>query len=113
MTACSNPAYLNTFPYRLDRLVLFFSKKSLHKHSGYRYKMDASFAIPSKSNLAADGTATVPSKRYGTSEDLPHAIDLSHHLNELAKHRQASSLKQLYKYAAVPGMITMAGGECS
>jgi hypothetical protein len=73
--------------------------------------MDSSFAFPSKAALASDGTPSSGSKRYGTTEgSLPNAIDFSHHLNELSKHRATSSLKEMYKYASLPGMISMAGG---
>jgi aromatic amino acid aminotransferase I len=41
---------------------------------------------------------------------LPNAVDLSHHLSDLARNRNPSSLKDLYRYAAIPGMIPMAGG---
>ncbi|BEJ18212.1 hypothetical protein CspHIS471_0704890 [Cutaneotrichosporon sp. HIS471] len=41
---------------------------------------------------------------------LPKARDMSHHLNSITKRRQANKLKELYKYAAIPGMIPMAGG---
>ncbi|KAJ9112336.1 hypothetical protein QFC19_000756 [Naganishia cerealis] len=41
---------------------------------------------------------------------LPNSIDLSHHLSTLAKNRQSSALKDLYRYAARPGMIALAGG---
>jgi aromatic amino acid aminotransferase I len=42
--------------------------------------------------------------------NLPEAIDLSHHLNLLARSRTANSLKGLYRYAGVPGMVSLAGG---
>ncbi|KAJ9105496.1 hypothetical protein QFC21_001867 [Naganishia friedmannii] len=42
--------------------------------------------------------------------ELPNSIDLSHHLSSLAKNRQSSALKDLYRYAARPGMIGLAGG---
>lgn len=42
---------------------------------------------------------------------LPNARDMSHHLNSITKRRQANKLKELYRYAAMPGMIPMAGGE--
>lgn len=60
--------------------------------------MDSSHAIPTESGSA------------GTRSGLPNAIDLSHHLNQVAKNRNPSSLKELYKYSAIPGMIPMAGG---
>jgi len=73
--------------------------------------MDASFAIPSKATLNAEGTPSASSNRYGTTEEsLPNAIDMTHHLNELSKHRATSSLKEMYKYAGIKGMISMAGG---
>ncbi|WVF72181.1 hypothetical protein IAT40_006993 [Kwoniella sp. CBS 6097] len=41
---------------------------------------------------------------------LPKAKDFSDHLNRVTKNRAASTLKELYKYQSVPGMIVMAGG---
>jgi hypothetical protein len=38
------------------------------------------------------------------------ALDLSHHLSELAKRRQVSPLKGIFKYAFKPGIIMLAGG---
>ncbi|WWC89986.1 uncharacterized protein L201_004916 [Kwoniella dendrophila CBS 6074] len=52
--------------------------------------------------------ATEP--RGEASASLPQAKDLSHHFNQTTKNREASTLKELYRYAGVPGMITMAGG---
>ncbi|KAJ9120739.1 hypothetical protein QFC22_002670 [Naganishia vaughanmartiniae] len=60
--------------------------------------MDSAFAIADQ-------------KRYrDRSIELPNSIDLSHHLSTLAKNRQNSALKDLYRYAARPGMIGLAGG---
>lgn len=42
--------------------------------------------------------------------DLPHSIDLSHHLSDLAKARAVSPLKGLWKYYGRPGMLALAGG---
>ncbi|ORY69318.1 pyridoxal phosphate-dependent transferase [Leucosporidium creatinivorum] len=41
---------------------------------------------------------------------LPQAIDLSHHLNSLSRARQPSPLKFLFKYAAIPNLLSFAGG---
>ncbi|GAA6038133.1 hypothetical protein JCM8097_007563 [Rhodosporidiobolus ruineniae] len=46
----------------------------------------------------------------GEEDDRPEAIDLSHHLSELAKARLGSPLKGLYKYFQKPGMLMFAGG---
>ncbi|WVW83022.1 hypothetical protein I302_105038 [Kwoniella bestiolae CBS 10118] len=52
---------------------------------------------------------------YGTqpqpdaSASLPKAKDFTHHLNQVSKNRAASTLKELYRYQGVPGMIVMAG----
>ncbi|KAJ7095348.1 pyridoxal phosphate-dependent transferase [Mycena belliarum] len=40
----------------------------------------------------------------------PEAIDLSHHLSDLAKARQTSPLKGLQKYLGKPGLLMLAGG---
>ncbi|BGP40422.1 hypothetical protein JCM10449v2_004384 [Rhodotorula kratochvilovae] len=42
--------------------------------------------------------------------ELPKAIDLSHHLNHIARNRFASPLKDILHYMAMPGMISLAGG---
>lgn len=45
------------------------------------------------------------------SEDTrPLPKDLSHHLSRATKSRQASSIKQFYKYFAIPGIGQLAGG---
>jgi aromatic amino acid aminotransferase I len=74
--------------------------------------MDAAFAIPACGSLSADGSArrTDTNGKRLVAAELPKAIDMSHHLSRLAQHRTASSLKQLYQYMTIPGMITMAGG---
>ena len=43
--------------------------------------------------------------------DLPEPKDLSHHLSKATKSRQASSIKQFYKYFQIPGIGQLAGGE--
>jgi aromatic amino acid aminotransferase I / 2-aminoadipate transaminase len=44
------------------------------------------------------------------SEKQNKAIDLSHHLSNLAVRRQVSPLKGLAKYMGNPNMIALAGG---
>lgn len=41
---------------------------------------------------------------------LPPPLDLSHHLSYTTKNRQASSVKQFYKYFQIPGIHNLAGG---
>ncbi|KAF2703046.1 aromatic amino acid aminotransferase 1 [Pleomassaria siparia CBS 279.74] len=41
---------------------------------------------------------------------LPEPVDLTHHLSRTTRNRQASSLKQFYKYFAIPGIAQLAGG---
>lgn len=68
------------------------------------------FEVPTQ--LSSQGTnesRSAHSRAVGAG--MPNAIDLSHHLNQLSKHRTASSLKSMYKYASIPGMIPMTGGE--
>lgn len=55
--------------------------------------MDAAFAIPSSTQSPVVG-------------GLPKAQDMTRHLNRLTKHREPSSLKELYKYMTVPGMVS-------
>lgn len=44
---------------------------------------------------------------------VPNAIDLSHHLNVLSRSRHPSPLKDIIKFMAYDGMISLAGGEYS
>lgn len=41
----------------------------------------------------------------------PEPADLSHHLSRSTKARQASSIKQFYKYFLIPGIGQLAGGK--
>lgn len=41
---------------------------------------------------------------------LPDPVDLSHHLSWSTKAREASSVKQFYKYFLIPGIGQLAGG---
>lgn len=64
--------------------------------------MDAAFAIPSDKIVSQNGQL----RSAGSGKKaLPNAIDLSHHLNQLALHRTPNQLKELYKYMGVPGMV--------
>jgi hypothetical protein len=61
--------------------------------------MDAAHAIPNHGTILANGAAAaLPDHRRMVDADLPKALDMSHHLSELAKHRQTSALKELYKW---------------
>jgi aromatic amino acid aminotransferase I len=72
-----------------------YSEKTQYHHPSI---MDSAFAIADE-------------QRYrDRALELPNSIDLSHHLSSLAKNRQSSALKDLYRYAARPGMIGLAGG---
>lgn len=41
---------------------------------------------------------------------FPEPVDLTHHLSHSTRARQASSVKQFYKYFAIPGIAQLAGG---
>lgn len=43
-------------------------------------------------------------------DDRPEPKDLSHHLSRSTRSREASSIKQFYKYFAIPGIGQLAGG---
>lgn len=64
--------------------------------------MDSAAAFPSSS--APRGAAS------SRTADLPKAIDLSHHISELAKARRLSPLKTFSKYMGRNGLISLAGG---
>lgn len=58
-----------------------------------------------------DVSPSVPVAQPRRLAELPLAKDMSHHINRLTKNRQANSLKEMYKYASLPGMVSMAGGK--
>lgn len=41
---------------------------------------------------------------------FPQPVDLTHHLSRSTRAREASSVKQFYKYFAIPGIAQLAGG---
>lgn len=49
---------------------------------------------------------------YDPSEPstFPSPIDLSHHLSRTTRAREASSIKDFYKYFQIPGIAQLAGG---
>ena len=57
-------------------------------------------------------TSTPPSTPPSASSapELPEPIDLSHHLTRTTLNREASSVKQFYKFFAIPGIAQLAGG---
>jgi site-specific recombinase XerD len=52
---------------------------------------------------------------YGAIADASHQrlppIDLSHHYSKTTKNRNASSVKDFYKYFRIPNIGNLAGGE--
>lgn len=77
--------------------------------------MDAAHALPPRSVLDAQGMpakGSSPEPPRFVDANKPMAKDMSHHLNFVSKNRQPSSLKELYKYMNMPGMITLGGGQC-
>ncbi|KAL1859080.1 hypothetical protein VTK73DRAFT_7599 [Phialemonium thermophilum] len=59
--------------------------------------------------MATNGCRTGPG-RDGPQRGLPAALDLSHHLNARSKARHPSPLKDIIKYMAQEGMVSLAGG---
>lgn len=45
-----------------------------------------------------------------SAPELPEPIDLSHHLTRTTLNREASSVKQFYKFFTIPGIAQLAGG---
>jgi hypothetical protein len=58
-----------------------------------------------------DVAPSIPAVEVVRSTQLPPAKDMSHHLNRITKNRKVNALKEMYKYAAMEGMVSMAGGE--
>ncbi|KAK3696342.1 hypothetical protein LTR37_018007 [Vermiconidia calcicola] len=50
------------------------------------------------------------SSQNDVSDTRPPPKDLTHHLSRTTKNRQASSIKQFYKYFGIPGIGQLAGG---
>jgi aromatic amino acid aminotransferase I len=47
------------------------------------------------------------------SSERPIALDLSHHLSDIARARVSSPLKVFQRYWSKPGVISLAGGQCA
>lgn len=65
--------------------------------------MDSSFAIPDSASIGPNGNPQLARQTLSK----PKAIDFSHHLNQIATHRTPNQLKELYRYAGVPGMASI------
>lgn len=73
---------------------------------------------PSQRDRAAqngESTATMssrsaPSKVTSMSGEIKEPLDLSHHVSRVTKQRKESSIKEFYKYFAIPGIGNLAGG---
>lgn len=50
------------------------------------------------------------SHEIDVSGNLPEPVDLSHHYSKSTKNRNASSVKEFYKYFRIPGIGNLAGG---
>lgn len=51
-----------------------------------------------------------PTKVTSSSTGLNEPLDLSHHVSRVTKQRKESSIKEFYKYFAIPGIGNLAGG---
>lgn len=58
----------------------------------------------------ASATVLEAPASFGGSGVQPNAVDLSHHLNLLSRSRHPSPLKDIIKFMAYDGMISLAGG---
>lgn len=47
-----------------------------------------------------------------TGREKPAPLDLSHHYSAVTKRRNASQIKEAYKFFQIPGILNTAGGEC-
>ena len=57
------------------------------------------------------GGGNSSSSSSSKSSRKPPPMDLSHHLSRTTRNRDASSIKQFYKYFSIPGIGQLAGGE--
>ncbi|PWW72325.1 PLP-dependent transferase [Tuber magnatum] len=60
--------------------------------------------------MVAAETPEAPARRLESGGEPTKPSDLSHHFNRVTRERTASSIKSLYKYFQVPGMMNLAGG---
>ncbi|GAB1732679.1 hypothetical protein NU195Hw_g8649t1 [Hortaea werneckii] len=61
-------------------------------------------------NKAPGRAPPPPDTQSYVADTRPEPKDLSHHLSRATKTRQASSIKQFYKYFQIPGIGQLAGG---
>ena len=62
------------------------------------------------SSAATMQSNSAPSKVTSSSIGLKEPLDLSHHVSRVTKQRKESSIKEFYKYFAIPGIGNLAGG---
>ncbi|KAJ9664456.1 hypothetical protein H2201_005204 [Coniosporium apollinis] len=65
------------------------------------------FASRSRTEETQRRTASMATPKQ---TELPEPVDLSHHLSRSTKSREASNIKQFYKYFSIPGIGQLAGG---
>ena len=59
----------------------------------------------------ACSTEAESSSLHQKESGLEPPLDLSHHFSRVTKARKESSIKEFYKYFAIPGIGNLAGGE--
>lgn len=62
------------------------------------------------SSAAIMSPNTAPRKVTSSPTGLKEPLDLSHHVSRVTKQRKESSIKEFYKYFAIPGIGNLAGG---
>ncbi|KPV72309.1 uncharacterized protein RHOBADRAFT_55794 [Rhodotorula graminis WP1] len=66
--------------------------------------------VPTRLHPESAQSATSTRRALLAGDARPDAVDLSHHLSDMAKSRLTSPLKSLYGYMQQPGMLLLAGG---
>jgi hypothetical protein len=56
-------------------------------------------------------STAVPGGSKQAENGLKPPLDLSHHFSRVTKARKESSIKEFYKYFAIPGIGNLAGGR--
>lgn len=68
--------------------------------------------VANSGNMASNMETSTSTVRQsdGAIDSRPEPKDLTHHLSRATKNREASSMKQFYKYFSIPGIGQLAGG---
>ena len=102
-----NASYLYRISYR-EHPFLFPWSWQLHLHQSLKNSKAFGKDIMGDSIYTLEVRSTISRQQ---EDGLKPPLDLSHHFSRVTRARKESSVKEFYKYFAVPGIGNLAGGK--